>query len=74
MLALIVQTDSTTKATKDEKIKQIYSESTDAEGREFRSTLESIEQAERMRDNVKTGEQKQIYENLLEILIKFKMK
>lgn len=68
-LAPIVQTDSSTKNTQDEELKRAKAETTDAEGRAFRSTLESIEKTERMRDNATSHEQRILYESLLQTLM-----
>lgn len=68
-LAPILKTGSTTKATKDEELKLLNLDTTDADAREFRSTFGSIEKAERIRYNTKTKEQKIIHERVLESLI-----
>lgn len=44
-------------------MKRLKSNKADAEGREFKSILESIEEISRMCDKAKLGEQKIVYES-----------
>lgn len=67
------QIDSNIKSTEDETLKLKNKENMDTKERDSRSTLESIEKTERMRDNATTKKAKLVYDSPLQ-RIRWKLK